>query len=140
MKILNTWQGNCQIAADPQGKETQNSYIGKFWLKVPGPKMAFFYIGMTVWGEAGRNAVQRFHKGSDIHVEGRININKYTDKNGVEKSTTEIVGTEIRDYQEWLLDQEPDRSKVNEAPELTYGHGWVQPALGVTPIEDEVPF
>ncbi|MEY3104577.1 MAG: hypothetical protein RJA72_609 [Pseudomonadota bacterium] len=34
-------------------------------------------------------------KGRQVFVEGRLNYSTYTDKNGVEKQTTEIIATEI---------------------------------------------
>ena len=36
------------------------------------------------------------HKGSKIYVEGRIQTRKWTDKNGVERYTAEIIGNEMQ--------------------------------------------
>lgn len=35
-------------------------------------------------------------KGSQVYVEGSIKYGKYTDKNGIEKYTTDIIGREIQ--------------------------------------------
>jgi single-strand DNA-binding protein len=34
-------------------------------------------------------------KGRQVFIEGRLNYSTYTDKNGVEKQTTEIIATEL---------------------------------------------
>lgn len=36
------------------------------------------------------------NKGSPLYVEGRLKYGKYTDKDGIERNTTEIVATEIQ--------------------------------------------
>lgn len=36
------------------------------------------------------------HKGSSVYVEGRIKTRKYTDKDGVEKYSTDIIASEMQ--------------------------------------------
>ena len=50
-------------------------------------------------------------KGSPIFIEGRIKYGKYTDKNGVEKYTTDIVVSELQ-----LLGSRQDRPEGQQAP------------------------
>lgn len=50
---------------------------------------------LKAWGRLGDVVKKFFSKGSKILVEGRIEYRKYTDSNGVEKYTTEIVVSEI---------------------------------------------
>jgi len=39
---------------------------------------------------------QYLHKGSQVYIEGSLRTNKWQDKNGVERSTTEIIATDIQ--------------------------------------------
>ena len=55
-------------------------------------------VRMTSGGKAvaNFNVVSTYaQKGRQVFVEGRLNYSTYTDKNGVEKQTTEIIATEI---------------------------------------------
>lgn len=39
---------------------------------------------------------QYMRKGSQVYVEGRLKTNKWQDKNGVERYTTEVIGSEVQ--------------------------------------------
>ena len=41
-------------------------------------------------------AAQYLRKGSKVYIEGSLRTNKYTDKNGVEKYSTEIIANEMQ--------------------------------------------
>lgn len=41
-------------------------------------------------------AAQYLKKGAKVYIEGKLQTRKYTDKNGQEKTTTEIVGNELQ--------------------------------------------
>lgn len=41
-------------------------------------------------------ADQYLHKGSQVYIEGRLQTRKWSDKNGVERYTTEIVADDMR--------------------------------------------
>ncbi|MCY7355361.1 MAG: single-stranded DNA-binding protein [Lysobacter sp.] len=47
-------------------------------------------------GKLGEIAGEYLRKGSQCYVEGSINYDKYTDKDGVEKYSTEIVADEMQ--------------------------------------------
>lgn len=46
---------------------------------------------VVVWRDLADRAEQRLHKGSTVFVEGKISYRKYTDSNGVEKTSTDII-------------------------------------------------
>jgi len=48
---------------------------------------------MTAWPKLPVSTVK---KGGPIYVEGRLKYGKYTDQSGVEKSTVDIVATELQ--------------------------------------------
>ena len=51
---------------------------------------------ITFFDRLAEIACQYLKKGSPVYVEGRLKTRKYTDKDGVEKYTTEIVATELQ--------------------------------------------
>jgi len=57
---------------------------------------------VTVWRGLADIAEKYLRKGSKLFVEGRISYGKYTDKDGIERYTTEIVADELT-----MLDNAP---------------------------------
>lgn len=51
---------------------------------------------VVLYRKLGELAAQYVVKGSSLYIEGRIETNKYTDKEGVEKYSTQIVGAEMK--------------------------------------------
>lgn len=51
---------------------------------------------VTFFGRLAEIASQYLKKGNPVYVEGRIKTSKYTDKDGVEKYSTEIVANEMQ--------------------------------------------
>lgn len=51
---------------------------------------------VTLWGRTAEVAGEYLHKGSSCYIEGRLQTRKYTDKDGVEKYATEIVGDRLQ--------------------------------------------
>ncbi|KWT98444.1 single-stranded DNA-binding protein [Variovorax sp. WDL1] len=51
---------------------------------------------VTVYGKLADVVAQYVTKGRQVYIEGKLRTRKYTDKDGVEKYTTEIVGRELQ--------------------------------------------
>jgi single-strand DNA-binding protein len=51
---------------------------------------------IVVWRESADRAAAQLKKGMMVYVEGKITSRKYTDKDGVEKSITDIVASSFR--------------------------------------------
>ena len=51
---------------------------------------------LSVWSKNAENAEKLLKKGSLVYVEGKITYRKYTDKNGVERTATDIVVNSFR--------------------------------------------
>ncbi len=51
---------------------------------------------VTFFGRLAEIASQYLKKGRPVYVEGRIKTNKYTDKNGVERYSTDIIASEMQ--------------------------------------------
>ena len=81
-------------------------------------KVAFF-------GKLAEIVGQYLKKGKPVYVEGRIKTRKYTDKDGVEKSVTEIIASEMQmlggkessnDYKREEPKREEPKKEVRQAP------------------------
>lgn len=78
--------------------------------------------------------VERFlQKGSLVYVSGQIKTRKYTDKDGVEKYSTEIRASEMK----MLGGSKPEGSK--EEPKATTKQS-SRPSHGIDDLEDDLPF
>lgn len=51
---------------------------------------------VVVWRDAAERAERLLKKGMLVYVEGKITYRKYTDKDGVERSATDIVASSYR--------------------------------------------
>jgi len=51
---------------------------------------------ISVWGKAAENCEKFLAKGRQVYVEGRLKTNKYTDKEGAERYSTEIVADTVQ--------------------------------------------
>ena len=51
---------------------------------------------VTCFGRTAETAAQYLRKGRQVYIEGRLRTSKYTDKNGVEKYSTEVIADNQR--------------------------------------------
>lgn len=54
------------------------------------------FIPVTVWGKPAENLVQYQNKGSLILVDGSISMNNYTDKNGNNRTSFEVMTSNVQ--------------------------------------------
>jgi single-strand DNA-binding protein len=89
-----------RLGADPEVRQTQTGMsIAKISLATTErvKDKDGNYNEMTEWhritafGRTAETAGQYLSKGRQIYVEGRLRTSKYTDKNGVEKYSTEVI-------------------------------------------------
>lgn len=80
-------------------------------------------------------AGQYLRKGSQVYVEGRIETKQWTDKNGVERYTTDIIATDLKmlGSKGGSVQQDADSSASNRS---TQSRG----ANGFADMEDDIPF
>lgn len=58
-------------------------------------KEATEWFRVTVFGKQAENAAQYLQKGRSVLVEGRLKTEKYKDKDGVEKTSVEVVANSV---------------------------------------------
>jgi len=72
---------------------------------------------VVVWRDLAERAASQLKKGSMVYVEGKISNRKYTDKDGVEKTVTDIVANTFRLLEKREKSDGPtDRSFPTEQP------------------------
>jgi single-strand DNA-binding protein len=91
----------------------------------------------------GRVAEQYCKKGSKVYLEGQLQTRKYTDKDGNERQTTEIVLQRFRGELTLLDSRGGDNASQSEPQGRTYA--FKDPASGKNPapasaIDDDIPF
>jgi len=72
---------------------------------------------VVVWGNQAEACGRHLAKGRQVYVEGKIKTRKWTDKEGKERFTTEVVAADVR-----FLGSAPAK-KSEPADDLGYGPG-----------------
>ena len=93
---------------------------------------------ITLYRRLAEVAGQYLKKGSQVYIEGRIQSRKYTDKNGIERTAYEIIGSEMK-----MLGGGNDsgqQSAQHTPPEQPRRQAPATPAAPVEDIDDDVPF
>ena len=93
------------LGKDPEIRRLENSTaVGKFSLATSESykdangewQSQSEWHDIVVWRALAEQAERLFKKGSLVYVEGKITHRKYTDKNGIERYSTEIVAYSTR--------------------------------------------
>ena len=93
---------------------------------------------ITLYRRIAEVAGQYLKKGSLVYIEGRIQSRKYTDKNGIERTAYEIIGSEMK-----MLGGGNDSGQQNaqHTPPAPPSHqASAAPAQPVDDIDDDLPF
>lgn len=72
------------------------------------------WVNITAFGKLGEVCGQYLKKGSQVFVQGRFKTDKYTDKSGVEKSSTKIQADKIQ-----FLGGKTENDVATTAPQTT---------------------
>ena len=67
------------------------------------------WVSIVAWNKLAEICGQYLHKGSRVYIEGRLQTRKWTDQNGVDRYTTEIVAREMK-----MLDSKKDGQQQNQ--------------------------
>ena len=68
------------------------------------------FIPVTVWGKPAENLVQYQNKGSLILVDGSISMNNYTDKDGNNRTSFEVMTSNVQ----FLGSRRPELEKADD--------------------------
>lgn len=92
---------------------------------------------ITLYRRMAEVAGQYLKKGSLVYIEGRIQSRKYTDKNGIERTAYEIIGSEMK-----MLGGGNDGGQQNAQHTPPAPPSRQAPATPAQPVDDinEIPF
>lgn len=86
----------CRLTRDPELRHTKNGRaVATLRVAVnDGPEPTFHDV--VVWGRTAEVVCQYMRKGRLVHVEGRIQPRTWTDKDGNERRTVEVVANRVQ--------------------------------------------
>ena len=88
-----------EVRYTPNGEAVANFSIAtdEQWKDKNGERQTRIeWHNITLYRKLGEIAGQYLRKGSLVYIEGRIQSRKYTGKDGVERTTYEIIGNEMK--------------------------------------------
>ena len=96
---------------------------------------------VSLFGKLAEIAGQYLDKGSKVYVEGKLQTRKYTDKDGIERWTTDVVVSGFNGTLQ-MLDRRDDSSSSAPSEDATEK---AQAEPSITPVskdefEDDIPF
>jgi len=92
------------LGADPEmratnsGKEVTNFTLatGESWKDDSGQKQSSAeWHRIVIWGKTAKLIKDYLHKGSKVYLEGKIKTRKWTNKDGNDQYTTEVVANKV---------------------------------------------
>jgi len=54
------------------------------------------WFQIVAWRQLAENCERYLHKGSKVYVEGRLTQRKYTDKQSIERTSVEVIATDVQ--------------------------------------------
>lgn len=124
-----------RLGKDPELKHMQNGdavcntsiAVGRRWKDKSSGEMKeqTTWVPLSFWGKSAELLGQYAKKGAQMRVTGELNVRKYTDKEGMEKTVTEI---RVTDFQ--LLGAKPE-GQQQAAP---------KPKPAQQSTDDDIPF
>ena len=96
--MLNHWEGEGRLVADPKLQHTQNGYavvtvriaVDRDVKEQDGTRIADFF-DVTFWRGNAEFIDKYFRKGDSVILTGRLSNDNYTDKDGIERKVTKIT-------------------------------------------------
>ena len=102
-----------RLARDPEIKTTQNGKqvalmtiaVNRNYKKTADGNAEADFIPLVAWEKTAEICGRDMHKGSLIHVDGRLTVKRYDDQNGSAKFRTEVIVSNIE-----MLGKRPEGS------------------------------
>ena len=69
---------------------THDAKKGEVWEKVTT------WHRVTIFGKTAENAAKYLAKGREVYIEGRIEYQKWTDKDGNQRDSTQVIADQVR--------------------------------------------
>lgn len=93
------------------------------------------WVNVTIYGKLAEITSKYVEKGKQIYISGRMATRKWTDKNGVERYTTDIIASDMK-----MLGNSGGVSRDNEENHAPQSSAKSPGATVFDDIEDDLPF
>lgn len=87
------------------------------------------WVNVVFYKKLAEIVTEYLRKGSQVYVEGRLETRKWTDKNGIERYTTQVIANEMR-----MLGGKKDSAESNDSGSSKSSAG------GFDDMVDDIPF
>jgi len=94
------------------------------------------WVNVTIYGKLAEISDKYVQKGKQIYISGRMQTRKYTDKNGVDRYTTDIIASDMK----MLGNRGNGSSESNESHATPSNSGKSQGQSGFDDMDDDIPF
>jgi len=95
---------------------------------------------VAFFGKLAEIAGQYLKKGSQVYIEGRLRTRKYTDKEGIERYTTEIVADTMQMLGSRQGTGEPDAGTYQAPASRGTSGGKQGSSPNLSDLDDDIPF
>lgn len=94
------------------------------------------WVNVRIYGKLAEIADKYVQKGRQIYISGRMQTRKWTDKQGVERYTTDIIATDMK-----MLGSNPNaKPDENDQPTPSNAGAGGGNDDGPDPMNDDIPF
>lgn len=54
------------------------------------------FVEISVWGKSGENCAEHLHKGSQVHIDGRLNFQSWDADDGSKRNKLDVVANAVQ--------------------------------------------
>lgn len=115
----------------PDGNPVTNFSIActeKYKDKMGEQKELTEWVNIVLFGKVAEIGAKYLQKGSSVYIEGKLKTDKFTDKNGIERYVTKVIGSNLQ-----ILMVKP---KYGSEPAEKLS----KQATDLNALEDDIPF
>lgn len=124
-----------RLTRDPELRYTGNGVaVANFGLAVERPftnrqgERDVDFVNITAWRKQAEHVAEYIEKGRLVAVEGRLQIEKYEDKDGIKKNSVAVISNSVK-FLDWPKEQKEQKEKSKpSSSDSDYGYS------------DDVPF
>lgn len=96
MQGINRWIGSGRLTADPVLRQTKKGDdVASFTMAVNRTDSIADFINIVVFGNIATNVARYVRKGNAVEVDGKLQMRKYKDKQGYDRTTYEVAAERV---------------------------------------------
>lgn len=126
--MTNLWVGIGRLVAKPELRYTSSNIANtRFTIAIDRPftsdgEKNTDFINCVAWRKTAENICNFMDKGSQIAIEGRIQTNNYTDKDGNNRTSFEVMTSNVQFLNSKRTNDETTTESVKSDPDEDFGN------------------